>query len=109
MKQASRRGGTLAPGGVTGPAPVLAIPGTPCVTPGVTLARRLPRSATLMHVLVAASDAPVARDVLREVDSGQPGPPSRSGAPRRSRILAALLIPVALVALVVCLATDVLV
>jgi hypothetical protein len=61
------------------------------------------------HVLVAASDVPVARDVLREVDPGEPGPPSRSGADRRSRVLAGLLIPVALVALVVCLATDVLV
>jgi hypothetical protein len=61
------------------------------------------------HVLVAASDVPVAQDVLREVDAGQLGPPSRSGANRRSRVLAGLLIPVALVALVVCLATDVLV
>src|SRR5215213_8108392 len=61
------------------------------------------------HVLVAASDVPVAQDVLREVDAGQPGPPSRPGADRRSRVLAGLLIPVALVVLVVCLATDVLV
>jgi hypothetical protein len=61
------------------------------------------------HVLVAASDVPVAQDMLREVDPNQPGPPSRSGADRPSRVLAGLLIGVALVALVVCLATDVLV
>jgi hypothetical protein len=61
------------------------------------------------HLLVAASDVPVAQDALREIDPGQPGPPSRSGADRRSRVLAGLLIPVALVALVVCLATDMLV
>jgi hypothetical protein len=60
------------------------------------------------HVLVSASDVPVAQDVLRELDPGEPGPPSRSGVDRRSRVLAGLLIPVALVALVVCLATDVL-
>src|SRR5215218_10809655 len=54
------------------------------------------------HVLVAASDVPVARDVLREVDPGEPGPPSRPGADRRSRVLAGVLIAVALVALVVC-------
>ncbi len=61
------------------------------------------------HVLVAASDVPVARDVLPEVDPGEPGPPSRSGEGRRSRVRAALLIAVALVGLVVCLAADVLV
>jgi Putative prokaryotic signal transducing protein len=60
------------------------------------------------EVLVAASDVPVARDVLREVDPGERGPPSRSGADPRSRVLAGVLIAVALVALVVCLATDVL-
>ena len=60
------------------------------------------------EVLVAASDVPVARDVLREVDPGERGPPSRSGADRRSRVLAGVLIAVALVALVVCLATGVL-
>ena len=38
-----------------------------------------------------------------------PRPPTRSGADRPSRVLAGLLIGVALVALVVCLATDVLV
>jgi putative signal transducing protein len=59
------------------------------------------------EVLVAASDVPVARDVLGEVDPGEPRPPSRSGANRPSRVLAGVLI-VALVALVVCLATDVL-
>ena len=61
------------------------------------------------HVLVAASDVPLAQDMLREIDPGPPGPPSRSGTDRRSRVLAGLLIPVALFALVVCLATDVLV
>ena len=55
------------------------------------------------------SDAPVARAVLREVDPGEPGPPARSGGDRRSRVLAALLIAVALVGLVVCLATYVIV
>jgi hypothetical protein len=61
------------------------------------------------EVLVAASDVPVARDVLREVDPGEAETPSRCGGDRRSRVLAALLIPVALVGLVVCLTTDVLV
>ena len=62
------------------------------------------------HVLVAASDVPLAQDALRELDPGESGPPSRrSRADRRSRVLAGLLIPVALVALVVCLATDVVV
>ena len=61
------------------------------------------------HVLVAASDVPVAQDALREVDPPHPGPPSPPRADRRSRVLAGLLIPVALVALVVCLYTDVLV
>jgi hypothetical protein len=66
-------------------------------------------SAGPRDVLVAASDVPIARDVLSEVDPAEPGPPSRSGGDRRSRVLAALLIPVALIGLVVCLATDVLV
>jgi putative signal transducing protein len=66
-------------------------------------------AAERREVLVAASDVPVARDVLREVDPGEPGPPSGSGADRPSRVLAGVLIAVALVALVVCLATDVLV
>jgi hypothetical protein len=61
------------------------------------------------EVLVAASDVPVARDLLHEVDPGEPGPPSGSGADRPSRVLAGVLIAVALVALVVCLATDVIV
>lgn len=61
------------------------------------------------EVLVAASDVPVARDVLREVDPGEPGPPSGFGADRPSRVLAGVLIAAALVAFVVCLATDVLV
>ena len=59
-------------------------------------------------VLVAASDVSVAKEVLREVDGGEPGP-APAGADRRSRALAGLLIPVAVVVLVVCLATDVLV
>jgi hypothetical protein len=59
-------------------------------------------------VLVAASDVPAARDILREVDTGEPRPPLRSGADRPRRVLAGLLIAAALVALVVCLATDVL-
>ena len=63
------------------------------------------------HVLVAASDVPVAQDVLRELEPGESGPPVAGGsrADRRSRVLAGVLIPVALVALVVCLATDVVV
>ena len=60
-------------------------------------------------VLVAASDAPVARDVLREVDRGERGPLSRSGADRPSPVIVGLLIAVALVVLVVCVATDVIV
>jgi hypothetical protein len=60
-------------------------------------------------VLVAPSDVPVARDVLREVDSGELGPQSQSGADRPPRVRAALLFALALVGLVVCLATDVLV
>jgi hypothetical protein len=65
-------------------------------------------SAGPRDVLVAASDVPVARDVLLQGDPVEAGPPSRSGADRPSRVLAGLLIGVALVALVVCLATDVL-
>jgi hypothetical protein len=58
-------------------------------------------------VLVAASDLPVARDVLREVDPGESEPPSRSDADRPSRVLAGVLVAAALVAFVVCLATGV--
>jgi hypothetical protein len=58
-------------------------------------------------VLVAASDVPAARDILREIDTGAPAAVG-SGADRRRRVLGGLLIAVALVALVVCLATDVL-
>jgi hypothetical protein len=57
------------------------------------------------EVLVAASDVPAARDIFGEVDPGEPTP--QSGAERPSRVLAGVLIAVALVALVVCLATDV--
>jgi hypothetical protein len=60
------------------------------------------------HVLVAASDVPIARDVLREVEPDETAPPTRSSA-RRPRGLAGLLIGVALVALAVCLPSDVLV
>ena len=49
--------------------------------------------------------SPAARDILGEVDPGEPTP--QSGAERPSRVLAGVLIAVALVALVVCLATDV--
>ena len=59
-------------------------------------------------VLVAAADVPVARDVLREVDAGESGPPSRSGAYWPRRVRAALLIAVAMVVLLVCVAADVL-
>jgi hypothetical protein len=61
------------------------------------------------HVLVVASDVPIARDVLRQGDPDESAPPTRSGADRPSRILAGLLIGVAVVALVVCLTTGVLV
>ena len=60
------------------------------------------------HVLVAASDVPIARDVLRQGEPDETAPPTRSSADR-PRGLAGLLIGVALVVLVVCLATDVLV
>ena len=61
------------------------------------------------EVLVAASDVPVARDVLRQEDPGEPGLSSGSGADRPSRVLVGLLIGLALVALVVCIGTVVLV
>jgi hypothetical protein len=63
----------------------------------------------LVKVAYAGDEAePAARDILREVDTGEPGPPSRSGvADRPPRVRAALLIAVALVGLVVCLAADV--
>jgi hypothetical protein len=58
-------------------------------------------------VLVAASDVPAARDVLREVDPGEPEPAPTPGADRPSRVVAGVLIAAAIVAFVVCLATDV--
>ena len=58
-------------------------------------------------VLVAAADVPAARDILREVDTGEPPPPSRPAAVRRPRVRAALLIAVLLVVLVVCIVADV--
>jgi hypothetical protein len=61
------------------------------------------------HVLVAASDVAVAHDVLREVEPGPSEPRARNGTDRRSRELAGLLIPVALIVLVICLEADVLV
>ena len=61
------------------------------------------------HVLVAASDVPIARDVLRQDDPDETAPSARSSVDRPSRLLAGLLIGVALVVLVVCLATDVIV
>jgi hypothetical protein len=68
-------------------------------------------AAGARDVLVAASDVPVARDVLREVDpaASEPGPTSPSGADRRTRVFAGLLIVAALVAAVVCVVALVLV
>ena len=76
-----------------------------CRAPGFDVPEFL--AAGPRDVLVAAADVPVARDVLREVDTGEPEPPSRSDSdwPRRGR--AALLIAVTLVVLVVCVAADV--
>ena len=58
-------------------------------------------AAALRCALVRAADVPVAQYVLRELDPGESGPPSRSGADRRSPCSPGLLIPVALVALVI--------
>ena len=58
-------------------------------------------------VLVAASDVPIATDVLRPVDLGEPEPPSQMRRDRRSRVLTGLLIAAALVGLVVCVAGGV--
>lgn len=60
------------------------------------------------EVLVAASDVPVAQDVLRPIDPSEAGPPSLSAAARPSRVLAALLVAAALVGLVVCLGVEIL-
>jgi hypothetical protein len=60
------------------------------------------------EVLVAASDVPVARDVLREVDPDEPGPPSRSGGDGPSPVVVGVLIAAALVAFAVCVAAAVL-
>ena len=60
------------------------------------------------EVLVAASDVPIARAVLRQDEAGEPEPPSTSGDDRRSRrLLAALLIVLALIAAVICVVADV--
>jgi hypothetical protein len=69
-------------------------------------------TAGARDVLVAASDVPAARDLLREADMGEPGavgtgeprPPSRSGG---DRVRAALLFAVALVVVLICVAADV--
>jgi hypothetical protein len=61
------------------------------------------------HVLVAASDVPIARDVLRQGEPDETALSTQSRADRPSRVLAGLLIGVALVVLVICVATDVLV
>ncbi len=58
-------------------------------------------------VLVAASDVPAARDILREVDTGEPAPPRPSVADRRPWVRAGLLFGVALVVLVICVVADV--
>jgi hypothetical protein len=58
-------------------------------------------------VLVAASEVPVARDILSEVDTAEPQSPSGSGGDRPRRVRAWLLVAVALVVLVVCVAADV--
>jgi hypothetical protein len=62
------------------------------------------------EVLVAASDVPVARDVLREVEPVQPDEPepsSRSGTGRPSPVVVGLLLALTLVVVVVCVAADV--
>jgi len=59
------------------------------------------------EVLVAASDVPVATDVLQPGDLGEPEPPSNLRRDRPSRVLAGLLIAAAVVALVVCVAAGV--
>jgi hypothetical protein len=58
-------------------------------------------------LLVAARDAEVARGVLRMEDPDA-GEAASDGAPRPSRLLAGLLIALAIVAGVVCVAVDVL-
>jgi hypothetical protein len=58
-------------------------------------------------VLVAAADAEIAREVLREVDSYEPTAPAESGADPPRRVIAGVLLAVAVVALVVCVALDV--
>ena len=69
-------------------------------------------------VLVAASDVAVARDVLREVDPGEPSPSLDSGGDQsslmhpsdsRTRVLAGVMIIAAVALVIVCLATDVIV
>jgi len=61
-------------------------------------------TAGARDVLVAASDVPAARDLLREVDTGESRPLARSGG---DRARAALLLAVALVVIVICVAADV--
>ena len=65
------------------------------------------------HVLVAASDVAVAREVLPQVEPGDPEPEpesaSRSSANWGLRLRVAVLLVAAIVVLVICLATDVIV
>ena len=60
-------------------------------------------------VLVATSDVPVARDVLRQDDAAESEPASRPGGDRPSRVLVGVLIAMAIVAFVVCIVAVVLV
>jgi hypothetical protein len=59
------------------------------------------------EVLVATSDASIARDVLRPADPDEHEPPSQSRRGRPSRLLAGLLIAAALVGLIACVAGGV--
>lgn len=64
------------------------------------------------EVLVAASDVPVARDVLREVKPDQPKdsePFQQSSSDRPRRAIAVLLLGLTVVVVFICLTTDVLI
>ena len=77
-------------------------------TPGFDVPEFL--SAGPRDVLVAASDVPVAREVLRAVESDAPDDPeptARPGADRRKLVRAGVLLVVAIVTVVVCVAADV--
>jgi hypothetical protein len=58
-------------------------------------------------VLVALSDVPAARVVLREVDTGEAEAPPPSRADRPPRVRAALLFAVTSIVVVVCVVADV--